>query len=113
MMLSLTSIEQWMPAILLQQNRNRKCRSASCVFQPFITFVDAALDCEVNVILKRIGERCSLSGINHIWRQWGWIQARLSFFLVCTTDSCLKGTRVKWRSSIGMEDGAGLPLLEL
>ena len=40
-------------------------------------------------------------------------RARLSFLLIYTTDFCLKGSRVKWRSGIGMEDGADLPLLEL
>ena len=41
----------------------------------------------------------------------GWIQARLSFLLICTTDLSLKGSRVKWRSGIGMDNGAGLPSL--
>ena len=40
-------------------------------------------------------------------------RARLSFLLIYTTDLCLKGSRVKWRSGIGMEDGADLRLLEL
>ena len=40
-------------------------------------------------------------------------RARLFFLLIYTTDLCLKGSRVKWRSGLGMEDGAGLPHLEL
>ena len=43
----------------------------------------------------------------------GWIPARLPFLFICTTDLCLKGSRMKWRDDIDMEDGAGLPLLEL
>ena len=40
-------------------------------------------------------------------------RARLSFLLIYTTGLCLKGSRVKWGSGIVMEDGAGLPLLEI
>ena len=33
-------------------------------------------------------------------------RARLSFLLIYTTDLCLKGSIVKSRSGLGMEDGA-------
>ena len=38
----------------------------------------------------------------------GWIKARLSFAIVKATDLCLRGSHVCWRSSTGIDDGAGL-----
>ena len=39
----------------------------------------------------------------------GWIKARLSFAVIRATDLCLRGSRVRWRSGTGIDDGAGLP----
>ena len=39
----------------------------------------------------------------------GWASTRLSFALIRATNICLRGSRVKWRSGVGMDDGAGLP----
>ena len=39
----------------------------------------------------------------------GWVRATISFSIVRATNLCLRGSRVKWRSGVGMEDGAGIP----
>ena len=39
----------------------------------------------------------------------GWVRAMISFSIVRATDLCLRGSWVKWRSGVGMEDGAGIP----
>ena len=39
----------------------------------------------------------------------GWVRATMSFSIVRATNLCLRGSRVKWRSGVGMEDGAGIP----
>ena len=42
-------------------------------------------------------------------RYFGWMRARLSFAILRATNLCLRGSRTKWRSAFGMDDGAGLP----
>ena len=39
----------------------------------------------------------------------GWLRAKLSFAILRATNLCLRGSRTKWRSGVGMDDGAGLP----
>ena len=39
----------------------------------------------------------------------GWVRARMAFAILRATNLCLRGSRVKWRSGHGMNDGAGLP----
>ena len=38
----------------------------------------------------------------------GWVRARMAFAILRATNLCLRGSRVKWRSGHGMDDGAGL-----
>ena len=40
----------------------------------------------------------------------GWVQTRMSFAILRATNMCIRGSRVKWRSGTGMEDGTGLAL---
>ena len=39
----------------------------------------------------------------------GWLHAKLSFAIFRATNLRLHGSRIKWRSEVGMDDGAGLP----
>ena len=54
-------------------------------------------------VICRLGEE--------LWRGLGWIEALLSFAIVRATDLCLRGSRVRWRSGTGIDDGAGLPVV--
>ena len=38
----------------------------------------------------------------------GWVRARLAFAILRATNLCIRGIRVKWRSAVHMDDGAGL-----
>ena len=38
-----------------------------------------------------------------------WFRVRLVFAIIRATNLCLLGSRVQWRSGIGIDDGAGLP----
>ena len=38
----------------------------------------------------------------------GYVRARLAFAIIRATSLCLRGSRVKWRSGLGMDDGAPL-----
>ena len=38
----------------------------------------------------------------------GWVCAKMAFAILCATNLFLHGSRVKWRSGHGMDDGAGL-----
>ena len=49
----------------------------SYIFHSFITFVDNALDCKANVILKRIDMRLSFKWNKSYSEVMDWIQARL------------------------------------
>jgi len=40
-----------------------------------------------------------------------WLQTRLSFAILRAANQCVRGSRVKWRSGVGMDDGAGLALI--
>ena len=37
----------------------------------------------------------------------GWVQARMSFAVQRATNQYIRGLRLKWRSGLGMNDGAG------
>ena len=37
-----------------------------------------------------------------------YVRARLAFAIIRATSLCLRGSRVKWRSGLGMDDGAPL-----
>ncbi|KAL5493238.1 hypothetical protein EMCRGX_G014385 [Ephydatia muelleri] len=39
----------------------------------------------------------------------GWVRATLAFAILRATNLCIRGSRVKWRSAVHMDDGAGLP----
>ena len=40
----------------------------------------------------------------------GWMRARLSFAILRATNLCLRGSRARWRSAVGLDDGAGCPV---
>ena len=40
----------------------------------------------------------------------GYVRARLMFAILRATNLCIRGSQVKWRRRMEIEDGAGLPL---
>ena len=41
----------------------------------------------------------------------GYVHARMLFAVIRATNLCIRGSRVKWRRRMEIEDGAGLPYL--
>ena len=62
-----------------------------------------------NVFLKLISQIYEILQIKPHSEVMGWVRARMAFAILCVTNLCLRGSRVKWRSGHGMDDGAGLP----
>ena len=42
----------------------------------------------------------------------GYVRARLMFAILRATNLCIRGSRVKWRRRMEIEDGAGLPYMQ-
>ena len=80
-------------------------------FSPFVVTVDGALGHEAVLFLRRLAEKLSAGWEKSYGEVLGWIKARLSFAVIRATDLCLRGSRVKWRSGTGIDDGAGLPIV--
>ena len=80
-------------------------------FTPFVLSVDGLLQREASHFVKRLSA-CLAS-------RWGkpfsdvlaFVRSRLLFALVCSASMCLRGSRVKWRSGLGFDDGAPLQFI--
>ncbi len=83
------------------------CTDRRAAFTPFIVSVDGAIGPEATTFIRRLSERLSLKWSRPYSRVTHWVRTRLSFAIVRATSTCLRGSRVKWRS-IGFEDGAAL-----
>ena len=82
-------------------------------FTPFVVSVDGVLGREANFCIKYLAQKLA-----HKWEKsnsevLGWMRARLSFAILRATNLCLRGSRTKWRSAFGMDDGAGLPSISV
>ena len=78
-------------------------------FTPFVVSVDGVLRREASFYIKHLVQKLA-----HKWEKsnsevLGWMRARLSFAILRAKNLCLRGSRTKWRSAFGMDDGAGLP----
>ena len=77
-------------------------------FTPIVLSVDGLLHREAEHFLKRMA-----ANLAHKWEKpysqtCGYVRARLAFAIIRATSLCLRGSRVKWRSGLGMDDGAPL-----
>ena len=77
-------------------------------FTPIVLSVDGLLHREAEHFLKRMA-----ANLAHKWEKpysqtCGYVRARLAFSIIRATRLCLRGSRVKWRSGLGMDDGAHL-----
>ena len=59
---------------------------------------------ETNLLLESLAQRISKKWDNPLGQTTGWLRTRLS-----SHKSLLRGSRTKWRSEVGIDDGAGLP----
>ena len=79
-------------------------------FSPFVVSVDGVVGCEANCVLKRVAEVLSAKWSKPYSLVMNWVRASLSLSIYRATNLCLRGSRVKWRSGRGFEDGVALPL---
>ena len=75
-------------------------------FTPIVLSVDGLLHREAEHFLKRIA-----ANLAHKWEKTysqtcGYVRARLAFAIIRATRLHLRGPQVKWRSGLGMDDGA-------
>ena len=61
---------------------------------------------EARVFMKR--EKLAIKWQRSYSEVMGWLQVKMSFAILRATNRCIQGSRLKWRSGLGMDDGAGL-----
>ena len=64
---------------------------------------------EANSIIKLLATKIALKWEKPLSEVTGWVRATLAFAILRATNLCIRGSRVKWRSAVHMDDGAGLP----
>ena len=104
---------------LLEKHRNNKKQQYNeavevrrGTFTPFIATCDAILDVEAEHYIKRLS--------SHLAEKWGksysgvigWVRARIQVCILRSVSVCLRGSRIKWTSSM-IEDGSAMPRLEV
>ena len=66
---------------------------------------------EAHSTVKRVASKLSTKWGRSCGEVMGWVQSRLSFAILWVMNRCVRGSRVRWRSGFGMEDGAGLAMI--
>ena len=72
---------------------------------------DRALGLEAKTFICHLAEKIAV-----IWHKsnsevLGYVHARMLFAVLRATNLCIRGSRVKWRRRMKIEDGTGLPYL--
>ena len=80
-------------------------------FTPFVQTVDGVLGHEVQFFLKCLANQLSSRWDQPYARVMQWVRTRMLFATIRATNLCLRGSRVKWRSGVSLEDGTGLPII--
>ena len=78
-------------------------------FTPFVTSIDGVLAREANSVIKLLATRIALKWEKPLSEVTGWVRATLAFAILRATNLCIRGSRVKWRRAVHIDDGAGLP----
>ena len=95
-----------------KQQYNEAVEDRRGTFTPFIATCDAILDVEAEHYIKRLS--------SHLAEKWGksysgvigWVRARIQVCILRSVSVCLRGSRIKWTSSM-IEDGSAMPRLEV
>ena len=78
-------------------------------FTPFVVSVDGVLGHDAQHLIKCLCDQIVMKWEKSHSEVMVWVRARIAFAILRATNLCLRGSRVKWRSGHGMDDGAGLP----
>ena len=102
-------------AVLCSAEQEKKRKYSAAVedrhasFTPFVVSVDGVLGHDAQHLMKRLCDQIAVKWEKSHSEVMGWVRARMAFAILRATNLCLRGSRVKWRSGHGMDDGAGLP----
>ena len=102
-------------AVLCSAEQEKKRKYSAAVedrrasFTPFVVSVDGVLGHDAQHLIKRLCDQIAMKWEKSHSEVMGWVRARMAFAILRATNLCLRGSRVKWRSGHGMDDGAGLP----
>ena len=77
-------------------------------FTPFVLSIDGLLQREASHFVK-----CLSASLASKWEKsfsdvLAFVHSRLQFASVHSASMCLRGSRIKWRSGLGFDDGAPL-----
>ena len=75
-------------------------------FTPFVLSVDGLLQREASHFVKRLSASLASKWEKPFSDVLAFVRSRLLFALVHSASMCLRGSRVKWRSVLGFDDGA-------
>ena len=102
-------------AVLCSAEQEKKRKYSAAVedrrasFTPFVVSVDGVLGHDAQHLMKRLCDQIVVKWEKSHSEVMGWVRARMAFAILRATNLCLRGSRVKWRSGHGMDDGAGIP----
>ena len=80
-------------------------------FTPFVVTADGALGLEAKTFIRHLAEKIAAIWHKSYSEVLGYVCARMLFAVLRATNLCIRGSRVKWRRRMEIEDGAGLPYL--
>ena len=102
-----------MPFLSQAHWRRRECTKKAVedrrgTFTPFVLSVDGLLHKEASHFLKHMATALSSKWDKAYSITSSYVRSRLAFAGVRAVSLCLRGSRTKWRSGLGFEDGAPL-----
>jgi len=91
---------------------SQACHDHHATFTLLCASVDGVLGPETEFFVKRLNDFLAVKWESPYEVVMGWVRAHLSFAILQATLLCVSGSHTKWRS-LGIVDGASLPLLPL
>ena len=77
-------------------------------FTPFVLLVDGLLQREASHFVKHLSASLASRWEKPFSDVLAVVHSRLQFASVCSASMCLRGSRIKWRSGLGFDDGIPL-----
>ncbi len=68
-------------------------------FTPFVVSVDGYLGQEADRTLRRVAEELVYRWDRKYSAVINWVRAYMTLSIICATDLCLRGSRLKWKSA--------------
>ena len=94
-----------------KQKYSQAAEMINASFTPFVVTADGALGLEAKTFIRHLAEKIAAIWHKSYSEVLGYVRARMLFAILRATNLCIRGSRVKWRRRMEIEDGAGLPYL--